>query len=802
MLSQSAWCGNILRCSDGAMLSGEPTTPLRTVQRIGNVTEVTYEFQDFGVESDTESPGSYFINAPLFVPVHTQGEPAYLFKIDALNVADTTSVTVDIVEAEYSDYKLNLAPAQNLQMMSEDEIIPALPIADYSGFKPTVPVQEIDRFIHRGQGVVRTYVTPVLYSKEDTVVRVYKRLKYRITAGETNDYGIMTLSDDGTSENDNTEFDINHPTVYSSGPTPLYNNVSRSYLIIAHSQYQSALEPFIEWKRTLGMQTKAVYSNNWTAEQIKTTIKQEYANDNKLYYVLFVGNHSQVPAETMLNAPLGSNVGPSDYGYTLVNGKLLENSSIPEISRGRLSVSNTTELQTVINKIISYEKDPPSTSDYYDKGVHMSYLDILNNGSDISCAVACSEDIYNFVDNSSEFTALKISRLYSRSSNIDYSGATWGSYYGNTNIPSALLNNLSLWNHGNDDFISKINDGVGYAYYIGHGSYDSYLNSIWPDQGNLTLKKVRTLVNGNKLPVIWAMSCETADFSKNNIASAFLTQSNGGCVGYYGFTNDLTVSGGLRLGQVLASGAFNNGTFQSGMAPDFRPTILAPISNVNMPLRTGEILNLMIMDCLNYSGPDVMTSQKDKNFLHYIGDPSMYMRLQKPSLLNQVNIDYTNGSINVYTGGENQNVAFYDLRTKNSYCYWGSNISFTPDNPPIPDLPVLNMRICVYGPNTIPYIVEIKNGVLTTELTEMNSIVMECENSTPQTISITIDGDLTTLNNPTVSVTNLSNYSTSTQLLDTENLSTEIEVNSLGNYAVSLMTGGNVIQTQKIQVNK
>ena len=267
-VSPSLMAGNIIRLSDGAILPGEPSPPVRTVVRSGPYTEVTYEFESYAVEPSADSPGSVLVTAPLFQVNHSQGEPAYLFKTDALNINDTTDVAIEIVDAQYTDLHLKLSPAPTLQMMNEDTPGQCEPIVGYDGFSPEQPVSELDRFVHRGQPVIRAYVTPVLYSDNDTVTRLYRRIKYRIYSGEGNE-GIMTMSD-GIAEDVSLEFDINHPVVYG-GQLPINDSdVSRSCLIIAHSQYETGLSSFIEWKRTLGINTKAVYSNSWTVQSILT----------------------------------------------------------------------------------------------------------------------------------------------------------------------------------------------------------------------------------------------------------------------------------------------------------------------------------------------------------------------------------------------------------------------------------------------------------------------------------------------------------------------------------------------------
>lgn len=118
-VSPSLMAGNIIRLSDGAILPGEPSPPVRTVVRSGPYTEVTYEFESYAVEPSADCPGSMLVTVPLFQVNHSQGEPAYLFKTDALNVNDTTDVAIEIVDTQYTDLRLKLSPAPTLQIAKE-----------------------------------------------------------------------------------------------------------------------------------------------------------------------------------------------------------------------------------------------------------------------------------------------------------------------------------------------------------------------------------------------------------------------------------------------------------------------------------------------------------------------------------------------------------------------------------------------------------------------------------------------------------------------------------------------------------
>jgi len=127
------------------------------------------------------------------------------------------------------------------------------------------------------------------------------------------------------------------------------------------------LQPYIEWKTRKGYNTIVDEVTNGTSTTvIQNHINEAYANaDPPLEHVILVGD-----AGGTINIPCnywtsGWYNGASDHHYTQLEGGDI----LADITIGRLSVGNTTELQTAINKILYYESEPTllSTS-WYKKG--------------------------------------------------------------------------------------------------------------------------------------------------------------------------------------------------------------------------------------------------------------------------------------------------------------------------------------------------------------------------------------------------------------------------------------------------
>jgi len=178
----------------------------------------------------------------------------------------------------------------------------------------------------------------------------------------------------------------------------------------------------------------------------------------------------------------------------------------------------------------------------------------------------------------------------------------------------------------------------------------------------------------------------------------------------------------------------------------------------------------------------------------------MYYRLNCPHIITtRPEFSYDGKEITVNTGGETLNIAFYDLSTEKSYCYWGNSASYIPaDEGILTKLP--NVRICLYGPTTISYFAEIKNGAVVSTEDSNKRIKLSCENSGSATISIALSGNVEELKNPTIEVTDLAGYTTVSVPVAKECYSTEVMTDGPGNYSVTLIDEGNIIETIKIQI--
>lgn len=133
----------------------------------------------------------------------------------------------------------------------------------------------------------------------------------------------------------------------------------------------NTIQPLIEWKTRKGYHTVAQsIPNNSTPTVVQQIIQNAYDTfDPPLEYVILIGDAAgniNVPCGTFHIGPYGAD---SDHFYTLLEGDDI----LADITIGRYSCSNTTELMTEVNKVLYYEKAPMMVqTDWYKKGAVMA----------------------------------------------------------------------------------------------------------------------------------------------------------------------------------------------------------------------------------------------------------------------------------------------------------------------------------------------------------------------------------------------------------------------------------------------
>ena len=297
------------------------------------------------------------------------------------------------------------------------------------------------------------------------------------------------------------------------------------YLIITHDNFYNAIQPLAEWKHRKGMRTKVVRLSQIgsSTTQIRNYVESAY-------------NTWQIPPEFLLLVgapnylPWGSNY--SDNYYTNMDYDIYN-----EILSGRLTVHNATEAQTVVNKILIYEKTPDTDDSLW-------FVD--------ACLIV-RED-YSSYDDSIYWDNINHAKNLMLSNGYNY------------------MDTLSRSAGDNAyDVISSVNQGRAFVLYRGSGVNNWYSPfAVNPDQA----------ANGSRLPIVLSITCRTIGTGSTPASAErwLLTGSPTlprGAAGYFattttgihishlrsavckGFFNGLFVEGKRTFGEACEAGRVN-----------------------------------------------------------------------------------------------------------------------------------------------------------------------------------------------------------------------------------------------------
>ena len=184
---------------------------------------------------------------------------------------------------------------------------------------------------------------------------------------------------------------------------------------------------------------------------------------------------------------------PSDHWYSLLD----DEDFLADIAVGRLPVRNRTQLEMIVQKIITYETSS--------SGPWRNRCLMIASGAENNIFRKQSESLITDVLDAS----FHPDRLY-------LTGAFNDPYIG-----------------GTDDLLRYFENGVATINFRGHGG-----GGIWSDADLLNLDDIKLIENREKLPVITSMTCYTCDFSssKSSLGEALVCENDIGAIAMLGST--------------------------------------------------------------------------------------------------------------------------------------------------------------------------------------------------------------------------------------------------------------------------
>lgn len=579
------------------------------------------------------------------VSVMEKGAPDVLKFVSSIIVPDRAAMGVTVTSSKFKEYQnVLIAPSKGNLYRNVDPATVPYDFGNVYGKNAFYPGQLADLgspYIvrdYRGQAV---NFYPFQYNPVTKVLRVYSDIQVKVsTAHPTGgDNQLVRTKSFNTVDSDFEQIYARQFLNYSSSKYTPIEEQGRM-LIISHANYLADMQPFVNWKKLMGITTEIVNVSTigTTAAAIKSYV-QTYYTQKGLTFLLLVGDAAQVPTNSVTS-------GHSDNAY----GYLIGNDSYPELFVGRFSAENTTHVQTMVARTLSYEQNPVTSTAWHDKGIGIA----SNEGAGIG-------------HNGGESDIQHMDIVRNRLLGYNYSGVS--QLYHTTSAPSTT------------QVATAINNGASVINYIGHGSETSWSTSGFSNTN------INNLSNTGLWPFIWSVACVNGAFVNTTcFAEAW-----------------------LRAGtptQPKGAVATMMSTINQSWAPpmtgqDEMNDILCETYPTNKKRTFGGLSmnGCMKMNDVHGSGGTEMTDTWT-----CFGDPSLMVRTDMPLAMTvthapSIMMQETQMSVNC-----NVNGAFVALTINNEIIGTGTVSNGTVNITPFTLTATDSITVCVTAYNRIPYI--------------------------------------------------------------------------------------------------
>ena len=264
---------------------------------------------------------------------------------------------IDMTTVDLEDWRLAPAEASELEETVVDEAWYGTSIRSLD---PSLEIGE--PAILRDLRVVPVTFKPVTYDPASGRVRVATSMRVRLTFAGSDKRNAAPHGHDMIPRSFDSFYRdnvLNYDSATKSLPVD-----QGSYLVICpnNATVLTILEPLLEWRRQQGYNVVLATTSvtGTTTTSIKNYIQTQYDTlKPALEFVTLIGDSGgsiSIPAWTENQSGYG---GSGDHYYTTLDGGDI----LADVHLGRLSVTSTAEMTTVVNKILNYETAPPLGTD-------------------------------------------------------------------------------------------------------------------------------------------------------------------------------------------------------------------------------------------------------------------------------------------------------------------------------------------------------------------------------------------------------------------------------------------------------
>lgn len=547
----------------------------------------------------TPSGAAVVVSMPDGTPLLRAGTPDIPKFAATLQIPNTGNMQYRIVESEYQDFtNVTVAPSKgDLKRTVDPNTVPYTygSVYEHDAFFPGRLADLQQPFVLRelrGQGL---WIYPVQYNPVSKVLRVYSSITVVVEPGEGE--SLNEISGEKVRSGSRSFRQLYRKSFinYTAGHHRDSEDPEKM-LVIAKDEYLTTLEPFVAWKRQMGIHTTVVPVSE-IGSSASTDIYnfvQTYYLEHAITYLLLVGGEDVIEPEMRSDG--------AEYSCDNCFGYLDGPDYAPEVFVGRFHADNVEQLQVMIQRNLDYEKTP--------------LVDMEQDWCGSGMWSASNEGAGFGDDNQADFehaNAWKAAHLE------DGYGKFWEFYDGDHADISPTPGDVTADGNGNPVNTQLVdvmnNHGVSIYNYTGHGWEQGLVS------GNFNVDAVAMLRNVHRYPVCIAVACCAGNFTNN---------SSGDCLGEaYQRAGDPAT--GEAWGGI--AGYFSS-DFQSWSPPmegqDGMNQYLVDANGIDIVPTVGSMLaygNVKMIEAYA-AGGELMAG-----FWNTFGEPSTVVRSRQPQVL-------------------------------------------------------------------------------------------------------------------------------------------------------------------------
>lgn len=661
----------------------------------GTIT-INYSISELNIENIQDENGNFYsVSIPDHIPSVKAGRPEVPVLSRLITVPEGMTFNISISDVRTKRIKPSskniegkLFPAQEgqtkEQLLKKPDFKLDKAVYATNGIikEDTVAVELLGTL--RNKKIANLYIYPVRYNPHSNIVEVITSMKIEISFIQSEDITTKSVSPDYLINSAFTEKGVLAGT--SADLIPGYTDKPVRMVIITDTAYKKFLKPFYKWKTQKGFKLDILYKGaafaGTTYSQLKESINKIWTASTESNpapeYLLIIGNVGTIPyygTGQITDMYYGEFDGNGDY--------------IPEMFVGRLPVADTTELKSVINKIIQYEKFAfADTNTFYSKA-------IVTAGNDGGYATYMNGQV-NYAVNNYLTTGNKINN-----------------YHFNYPLPSDAI--------VRDSLKKLINKGVSFINYTGHGASDGWITTSSGAAYYIKSTDVALFENKNMYPLVISNACMTGIFSSaTSLGNKMVVSNEKGAIGFIGCSNnsywdeDYYWSVGLKA---ISANPVYSGTSLGAYDRLFHTH--------------GETASdwYYSLGQINYAG-NLSVSGSNSSYKKYywetynvIGDPSLIPILGQPSAYSVVLPDTLPNGIKAFSLNIDP---FAYVAVSHADTLWDASYS-SPSGTVTLDMPGISNDSClvvITGQNKIPVIKTIYFGNINREYINLSSSVI------------------------------------------------------------------------------